>query len=144
MQRYGTRNCGIVSASSRINDVDKFLPLLVRSGLVSRDDLDSVVKSYRDEFLPSHHCHDTITALSTFLVCSGVVTCWQCDMLRRGKYKGFYLDHYVVLDSLGHDADYSYFLARDSTTGEHARIALTPKARSKSSGIEYHVADRPV
>ena len=46
---------------------------------------------------------DLITNFCRFLIDKNVVTAWQCDKLKAGKYKGFYLDDYVLLEQVGKD-----------------------------------------
>lgn len=122
-----------------VDDVGEFLSLLVRSKLVSKNEMGDLLASYRTEYLPTSRYPDTITAICTFLVERGVVTSWQCGMLRRGQYKGFLLGHFQLLDQLGRDNDDKYFLAEDTETGRHVSLAVTLPAERRDRDIKYRV-----
>ncbi|MFO0788279.1 MAG: hypothetical protein U0805_02410 [Pirellulales bacterium] len=73
-----------------------------------------------------------------FLISSNRLTAWQCNKLLVGKWKGFYLDHFVLLDQIGKDSDYSYYKARNTTDGKMVRLSITPVNRTNGR-IEYRV-----
>ena len=127
--------------SRRIDRVEDLLADLVRSGLATDQQASGLINNYREVFLASSKLPDTLAAFCTFLVASQIVTTWQCEKLRHGKWRGFFLDDFVLLDSLGPDNEVSYYLARNSTNGEVVSLAITPPSPTISE-IEYRVVRR--
>ena len=128
--------------SRRTDSIEVLVGDLVRSGLATDQQASDLVSVYSEVFLASSQLPDTLTAFCTFLVASETVTTWQCEQLRNGKWKGFLLDNFVLLDSLGPDSEFGYFLARNKTDGEVVSLAITPLNRTSSSKIEYRVDRR--
>lgn len=125
-----------------VDDIDGFNAYLARSRLVDPEQLHVLMKAYRSEFLPSANLPNTITSLCSFLVGRGVLTTWQCGKLRRGQYKSFFLDQFKLMDTLGHDDDFGYYLALDTQTGGFVKLAITPAAKMKGTAIEYRLRER--
>ena len=74
-----------------IDDMDHFLTLVARSGLVAVDPLRELVAKFRqDEFTLG----GTVAELGSFLTSRDILTHWQCQKLLEGKYKGFFLDQF--------------------------------------------------
>ena len=57
----------------------------------------------------------------------GCLTSWQADKLRRGKYKGFRFDNYLLLSLVEVRSETSVFLAVDVDTQRHVHIELDPR-----------------
>jgi hypothetical protein len=74
-----------------------------------------------------------------FLVSTNRITAWQCGKLRQGKWKGFYLDNYVLLEWSRKDLDFAYYKARDIRDGNVVQLTITPMNRVKGPNIEYKV-----
>lgn len=125
-----------------IDDVEEFLALFVRSGLTNREQCDQLLASYRSEYLPAATLPDTITCLCSFLISRDALTTWQCEKLRNGQYKGFFIDHFKLLDRLSYKGDFGYYLALDMQEGVYVKLAVTPTARKKGADIEYRVEER--
>jgi len=105
-------------------EVKSFVRLAVASGLVSGE----AMQEFLAEFLQENpgEASGSLDTLIEFLIRKEILTSWQADKLRHGKYKGFFIDNYVVLDhSQVHDA-YSTFLARDTITGRQVTLAIWP------------------
>ena len=66
---------------------------------------------------------DALSAFSAHLVSIGL-TQWQCDKLRIGKWKGFFLDDYELIDFAGTEDDRRIYLARRSRPGPIVRLAV--------------------
>jgi hypothetical protein len=48
----------------------------------------------------------------------------------------------MILDDLGGDADFWYFLARDHADGAIVRLAVTPPSKCKGNEVEFRVVQR--
>ena len=55
-----------------------------------------------------------------------------------GKWKGFYLDDYVLLEQVGKDYDSASYKARDTRDGEFVCLVITPVNRTNGR-IEFRV-----
>ena len=84
------------------------------------------IQSACSDFAPGGTA-DRLDSLCSHLISKLVLTRWQCDKLRQGRYKGFRLDKYLLLDYLGSEGMISTFLARDVTTGMQVTLAVAPK-----------------
>jgi hypothetical protein len=119
-------------------EFDRFTTLLINSQLLKKHDAQMLASVFQEE------CHKKTIKATTelfcdFLVASDHLTIWQCNKLRMGKWKGFYLDCYVLLEQVGKDDEYCYYKARDTRDGNLVRMRITPMVRAKGPGIEYKV-----
>jgi len=120
----------------------RFCQLLALSGLVSPDDLASLLRQY---------CHvnpepssQSASSLSCFLISRGVITAWQAEKLRDGRYKGFFVDNYLVLERVAIYKKHTRFAALDTTTNRRVLLAMRPPDfRAGHRKPEYHVLDEP-
>jgi hypothetical protein len=122
--------------------IDEFLPVLVRSELVTQPKSSELVARYQEEYLPTTDVPDSLTAFCSFLIADGTLTTWQCTKLRNAQWKGFYLDGWLILDHIDLDQDCSYFLVHHTTQDTFARMAVTPPTRWKGREIEYRITHR--
>ena len=120
----------------RHDPIDQFVELLIRSGLKTQEQATELTNQFQTS-LPSIKKSADIAAFCTFLVANDLLTAWQCEKLRSGRFKGFFLDEFVLLDRLPNDANFGYYLARDTTDGRLVRLTVTPVNRTKGRGIEY-------
>ena len=79
--------------------VPELLDRLRRSGLVPVDRLDGFLAGLATSG-PGDHL-TTIPAMLDRLVSAGLITRFHADKLAAGKYKGFQLGSYLILDQLG-------------------------------------------
>jgi hypothetical protein len=56
-----------------------------------------------------------------------------------GKWKGFYLDEYLLLEQDGKGYDYSSYRSRDTRDGSIVRLIVTPMNQTRGPRIEYRV-----
>ena len=122
-----------------IDDVEEFWKLLADSGLVKQDELVRVRESYRAEYLHAIKQSDTVDAVCSFLLIASRLTPWQCEKLRCGQWKGFFLDQYIMVDQIGSDERYQYYLAKHFKLGKYVRITVTRRASENGEGIQYRV-----
>ncbi len=90
------------------------------SGVVSAEQLDEFLAS------PDVSTNDSPKVILSKLVAAGLVTTFQAGLLRAGKYKGFRLGSYVILDKLGAGGMGQVFRARHATLPKEVAIKVLP------------------
>jgi hypothetical protein len=106
--------------------IDEFLACLQASGLLGADEITQTCEEFNHEDQAKWRDAD-LYAFCDHLVKSNRLTVWQCDKLRNGQCKGFFLDHYRILDHIGFAGQTSYYLAEDIITQCHVRLQIIPK-----------------
>jgi hypothetical protein len=99
-------------------DLNEFLRLLVSSLLVDESD----AASFRDDFGGK-----TANQCANGLVERGVLTRWQADSLLASRYKGFFIDHFKLLELLSNGKDHIHAVAENLRTRKRVILAITPK-----------------
>jgi serine/threonine-protein kinase len=118
-------------------DLQHFLTLYIKSALIGKRDADAVVAAFyagRRELPNSIELDE----FCSFLILSGRLTKWQADKLRAGKWKGFYLDNYLLLEQVGKGRDYSSYKARDTMDEKVVCLVIAPVALNDGR-IKYRV-----
>jgi hypothetical protein len=123
----------------RVDNIGEIIGLLSRSGLTSEEDASRCFDTYAKSCVAINSIPDGITAFCIFLISTGVVTPWQCDKLRQGKWKGFFYQEFEFLDCIGVDYNYSYYLAKDTRTNSYVRLRMSPASRYLGNQTECHV-----
>src|SRR5262245_58406829 len=79
-------------------NVETFLDLVERTGLVEKDRLQEITAQLRDAggALPVD-----VDEVARRFVAENVITTWQSERLLEGKYRGFFLGRYKLLGQLG-------------------------------------------
>jgi serine/threonine protein kinase len=95
--------------------VESFLKTIVRSGLLSREQLQEALRGAAD-------LRDDPAALADFLVKSGKLSRFQAKKLLQGKSVGLVLGPFQVLAPVGKGGMSTVYLARD--THRHCLVAL--------------------
>ncbi len=118
-------------------DIDQFTQLLVHSRLFGEQESRDLAAEFQKA------CNDrgediNVALFSEFLVKMGYVTRWQCDKLLVGKWKGFYLDNFLLLEQVGKGSDYSSYKARNARDGKLVCLVVTPTALAGGK-IEYRI-----
>ena len=105
-----------------LDDVRQFVIFAERSGLISPAEIDKECASCDvDRFAT-----DTLDRMCEQDIEKGVLTRWQCDKLRQGKWNGFFLDNYCFLEQIGKDKASSTYLVREMSTCKLMAMAVTP------------------
>ena len=107
--------------------VDRFLALVERSTLVSRDQMEKLV----EEFSGSASDQDKSRKIAKELTNRGILTSWQVSMLLQGKYKGFILGPYHILRPLGKGGMGTVFLAEHKMLKRRCAIKVLPSGYDK-------------
>lgn len=111
--------------------VDAFLDLVRRSGLVEEDTLNNLLEDLtrRSEGAVGPEAE----GLAHKLVEAGQITRWQSERLLEGRYKGFFLKKYKLLDLLGTGGMSNVYLAEHVLMQRRVAIKVLPKHRVKDT-----------
>src|SRR3954467_13232541 len=94
-----------------VTDIDKFVDLLVHSDLCSKNEANELLSRFRE----THgNALTKVDEFCDFLIATNLFTAFQCDMLRKGKWKGFFMNNYLLLEPIGKDNEFTYYKARDA------------------------------
>ena len=119
--------------------LERFICLLGKSQLCTEQQIGQLVSRFELE-RGDIASGDEVTQFCDFLVAINAVTAWQCDKLKAGKFKGFYLDNYVLLEPSGKGVDYSSYKSQDNKNGNIVNLIIRPRPRNQTGGqIEYRV-----
>jgi len=119
-------------------ELDEFVKLVGASGLLGEERLQSALERFHRVRPGRPSDEDLLRAFAAHLVVHGYLTPWQGEMLLKGRFKGFFLDHYKLYDYLGHDGTCNRYRAEDLTSEEHVVLRIHPWNRRQ---IEYTVED---
>jgi serine/threonine-protein kinase len=108
-----------------------FLELVTKSGLVDDEQLSPMVAAYRETH--QGELPDDADQLAQYLIQRGLLTRWQCDKLSTGKYKGFFLGKYKLLEHLGTGGMSSVYLGEHTLMHQRRAIKVLPKNRVNDS-----------
>ncbi|MGQ9821167.1 MAG: protein kinase domain-containing protein [Thermogutta sp.] len=110
--------------------VEQFLDLVLRSQLVERDRLQRFLAQ-----LPPEVNKSTLTAeeMADHLCRAELLTRWQSQKILEGRYKGFFLGKYRLLDHLGTGGMSSVYLAEHVLMQRRVAIKVLPKHRVQDS-----------
>ncbi len=106
---------------------DSFLDLVRRSGLIEHERLNALIAELQQ-------AGDNLSltepeALSKKLIDAGLITRWQSEQLLEGRYKGFFLGKYKLLDHLGTGGMSNVYLAEHVLMQRRVAIKVLPKNR---------------
>jgi len=110
---------------------DNFLDMLRRSGLVERERLARVLAEVKGE--GGNEPGTDGPRLADKLVEEGLLTPWHRENLLRGRYKGFFIKKYKLLDLLGAGGMSHVYLAEHTLMQRRVAIKVLPKNRVKDS-----------
>ncbi len=108
-------------------NVETFLDLVQRSGLVEKDRLQALVALLQKESdgkLPSD-----VDEVARRFVAENLITPWQCDRLLEGRHRGFFLGRYKLLGQLGAGGMSQVYLGEHVLMQRRVAIKVLPKNR---------------
>jgi len=108
------------------SEFNRFVANLSNSGLIAETELAEVVHLHEDPSPLNGRYPVRLTNLTSDLVARGSLTCWQCTKLHDGRWKGFFLGEYKLLDALGPDESNSFYLAEHPATLRRVILQVTP------------------
>jgi hypothetical protein len=106
-------------------DIKHFATLLTNSGLISEPQVQELVDAFQAGSNDWGRIA-TAEAFCDFLVDTDRLTRWQCDKLLMGKWKGFYLDSYVMMDHMHKSYNSVTYKARDTRDDGLVCLVITP------------------
>ena len=104
------------------SDFDEFLAILLASRLVTLEEIRNTFTDFAQETIQSM----TIDELGHHLVGHDIITSWQFGKLRDGRFKGFYIDKYLLLEQIARDEYETTFRARDTASNAIVKLAVKP------------------
>ncbi|MBI2826630.1 MAG: serine/threonine protein kinase [Planctomycetia bacterium] len=112
-------------------NIDTFLDLVRRSGLVEQSQLDATLAELdrRSAGKPT----TDVNVLTAHLIEAGLLTEWQRDKLLEGRNKGFFLNKYKLLGHLGSGGMSQVYLAEHIVMRAKRAIKVLPKTRVNDS-----------
>lgn len=129
-KRRGTATNRISPPPARCpTTVDQFATLIVNSRICSECEARGAAESFAAECLNSETT-PSVESFCDFLISTNRLTAWQCGKLREGKWKGFHLDHYLLLGQAGKDSESSSYDARYIRDGRYVLLSITPRNRT--------------
>lgn len=114
-------------------NVETFLDLIQRSGLVEKDRLQAIIAQIEKD--AGGKLPEDVDEVARRFVTEGLVTQWQCDRLLEGRHRGFFLGRYKLLGQLGSGGMSQVYL------GEHVlmqrRVAIKVLPRNRVTDTSY-------
>jgi eukaryotic-like serine/threonine-protein kinase len=114
-----------------------FSTLILKSRLLNRESLSAACMDFLAECKRLNR-EATIDLLSEFLVSTDRLTKWQNEKLRQGRYKGFFIDGYKLLDALNEEGIHSNLLAEHLETKRNVILRITVQNRRISYTVAEH------
>lgn len=113
--------------------LEAFLDLVRKSGLVESERLDGIVEKLR----ASGDIQNEPKILAERLVQQGLLTQFQAEQLLQGRWKGFFISKYKILQRLGRGGMGMVFLAEHKYMKRLVALKVLPRSRSgESSALE--------
>jgi len=125
-------------AQTIMHSIEVFIETLRRSGLIDEVQLHHLVEEF---WSVSQPFGATLTSLTSFLIGRQVLTEWQVAKLREKKFKGFFLDQFVLLDHVDSSSDSSRYLARDRTSGRLVVVTVSARGSKEFETTRYDVEE---
>lgn len=112
-------------------EVSHYTALVLRSGLVDRKKLVPVLRELENESTERL----STKSVSTRLIDRGLITGWQHNLLLRGRWRGFLVGNYKLLDHLGAGGMCRVFLAEHRQLGRQLAMKMLTSHATKD-GIQ--------
>src|SRR5262245_7783884 len=109
---------------------EAFLELVRRSGMIDHVTLDAFRQRVEVEGVP-----DRAYRLARRMVRDGLLTHFQAEQLLKGKYKGFTLGNYRVLERVGRGGMGTVFLAEHRSMRHRAAVKVLPPEQAEHAAV---------
>jgi hypothetical protein len=103
-----------------------FVELAKASGLLSDGDVQALIAKTRELHTAPGADSEKVGRLVDFAVEDGLLTGWQCSKLTEGRFKGFFLGRYKLLNRLPGTQSSTKYLAVNTESQERVEILVTP------------------
>ena len=101
---------------------ESFLTGVKQSGLTDPQSLETLVKTLRGEGTDISNS----AAIAAAMISRGIITPWQSEKLLQGKFKGFILGRYKLMNLLGKGEMSSIYLAEHTRMKRRCAIKVLP------------------
>jgi serine/threonine protein kinase len=108
---------------------DTFIALLEKSGLVPTEQIDAAIERFT--LPPDAPAKDLARAFLN----AKLLTRFQAERLLEGKFRGFFIDHYKVLEILGAGGMACLYLAEDLKTGQRVALKVISDKHKADAGM---------
>ena len=108
--------------------IDAFLELVRKSGMVDREQLDA----YCGRLRQGGSAPDKVTRLAQKMVQDGLLTNFQAEQYLRGKWRGFTIGNYRVLERIARGGMGTVYLAEHVSMPRRVAIKVLPAELAKS------------
>ncbi len=108
-------------------ELDRFLALALASRLLTLAELSYAVEKFKRDASELPGDGSELAEFCDFLVKHKRLTAWQCEMLKSGRFKGFFLGRYKLMDYLGRTNMSATYRAECIDSGEQVEITVTPE-----------------
>jgi serine/threonine-protein kinase len=108
---------------------DAFVELLQRSGLVPAEEVAAAVARLKLREQPNSR------EAARLLVREGLLTRFQAERLLEGRYRGFFIDQYKVLEILGVGGMACLYLALDLRSGQQVALKVMSDRHKTDAGM---------
>jgi serine/threonine protein kinase len=105
----------------------EFLELLSKSDLLDRDRLQAYLRQRRSGTPQPEEPSDVARSL----VRDGLLTAFQANQLLQGKWRGFAIGDYKVLEKIGAGGMAGVYLCHHKTTGQRVAIKVLPPVKAE-------------
>lgn len=115
---------------------ESFLTGIKQSGLADPEAIETLIKTLRGEGVDIGNS----AAVAAAMIAKGTITPWQSEKLLQGKFKGFILGRYKLLNLLGKGEMSSIYLAEHTRMKRRCAIKVLPanKVRDTSYLGRFH------
>ncbi len=107
-----------------LRTIDQFLDVVKKSGVLDESRLETRV----EQLLASASLPPDPPSMAATLVREGLLTRWQADQFLQGKFRGFQIGKYNILDRLGAGGMSCVYLCKDQTLPLRVAIKVLPKS----------------
>ena len=114
------------SPHGRIDTVEKLSNLLVASGLITADAANRLRSEICERCATDISSADGFALFKSELLSTAKVTPWQLRKLLSGRYRGFFLDGYKLIDHVSAESTYSQFLAESPCDHRQVLLCIRP------------------
>jgi hypothetical protein len=122
-------------------EIDRFMAFALASQLLSSEQLTDAFRRFMKRRTRLSRGAPCLSEFCDDLVDHDILTRWQCGMLAKGQYKGFYFDEYKLLAHIVCRESYSAYLADHATTRRRVALLFTPPSLSTTGKVEYRVVE---
>ncbi len=110
---------------------DALYELILRSGIIES----SVLQSYRDEVEAKGNAPTKVKHLARGLVEAGILTYFQAEQFLRGKWRGFTIGKYRILERLGQGGMGMVYLAEHQKMKHRVAIKVLPPDQAERPAV---------